>query len=63
MSLDIALAQKAGEMSSADVRLVSRESRSRDTDRQTGTLTLFEILIKMADESKVGVLPTFNTLC
>jgi len=43
MSLDIVIAQKAGEMSTADVQLVSREPRNRDAgrrqaDRNTGTL-------------------------
>jgi hypothetical protein len=33
MSLDIALAQKAGEMSSADVRLVSRERIKKQRHR------------------------------
>ena len=63
--MDISIAQQAGEMSSADVRLVSRESRNRDTGRRqmTGKRTHFEILIKMADENKVGVLPEFHTVC
>ena len=65
--MDIAVAQKAGEMSSADVRLVSRgknqEAETKTEDRQTGTRTHFEILIKMADENKVKDLPVFDTLC
>ena len=68
MSLDIALAQKAGEMSSADVRLVRREridqkAATQAEDRRTDKRTHFEIFIKMADENKVRVLPVFDTLC
>ena len=55
-------------MSSADVRHVSREQGTNQdaenrqkTDRQARTH--FEVLIKMADENKVKVLPKFDTLC
>jgi hypothetical protein len=68
MSLDTALAQKAGKMSSADLRLVfmqgiKKQRHRQQTDRQARAHNTLEILIKMADESTVKVLPMFHTLC
>ena len=41
----------------------NQEAETQTADRETGTRTHVEILIKMADENKVKVLPMFDTLC